>query len=183
MRTIRCQLAAVLFSIFTLLAPAWATSFSTDQSDLWYVESESGWGMQLVQRGNVIFATLFVYDRNGSPVWYTATLRLTATELVWSGDLYITTGPWFAFGFDPALVGYRKVGTMTWYGTLIEEGLVDYTVDGIEVVKTVVRQLLVYDDYNGTYVGAMRTTKTFCSNPADNGSDTSFATIRVVQNK
>ena len=65
--------------------------------------------MQLVQRGNVIFATLFVYDRNGSPVWYTATLRLTATELVWSGDLYTTTGPWFAFGFDPTLVGYRKV--------------------------------------------------------------------------
>ena len=76
MRTIRRQLAAVLFAIFTLQTPAWATSFSTDQSDLWYVESESGWGLQLVQRGNVIFATLFVYDTNGTPTWYTPPLML-----------------------------------------------------------------------------------------------------------
>jgi len=181
MRTIRCQLAAVLFAISTLLTPVWATSFSTDQSDLWYVQSESGWGMQLVQRAEVIFATLFVYDSNVMPIWYVATLRPRTTDLVWSGDLYLTTGPWFGSYFDPTRVGYRKVGTMKWYGTLIEEGVVEYSVDGVEVAKTVVRQLLVYDDYNGTYVGAVRTTNTGCFNPANDGSDTSIATIRVIQ--
>jgi hypothetical protein len=49
--------AAALF----VASPTYATSFSTDQSDLYYVVIESGWGIQLVQGGSVIFATLFVY--------------------------------------------------------------------------------------------------------------------------
>jgi hypothetical protein len=86
------------------------------------------------------------------------------TDLVWSG-------------------GYRKVSTMKWYGTLIEEGVVDYSVHGMAVLKPVVRQLLVYDNYNGTYVGAIRMTNTGCSNPANDGSDTRIATISVIQSR
>ena len=62
-------LAAVSFSAL----PAYATSFSTDQSDLYYIVAESGWGIQLVQRGSVIFATMFVYGPSGTPTWYVAT--------------------------------------------------------------------------------------------------------------
>jgi len=71
-----------------------ATSFTTDQSDLWYIPSESGWGMQLVQRDSVIFATLFVYGQNNQPTWYVSTMNYTS-NLTWTGPLYATTGPWF----------------------------------------------------------------------------------------
>jgi len=106
----------MLFLVVSLFAPpALATSFSTDQSDLWYIATESGWGMQLVQRGSVIFATLFVYGPNGTPTWYVATMNPTGASFTWSGTLYATTGPWFGtVPFNPALVTATAVGIMTW---------------------------------------------------------------------
>ena len=86
---------AALAALFFFASPVHSTSFTTDQSDLWWVPNESGWGMQLVQRGSVIFATLFVYDPTGNPTWYTATLDPMAGNLTWTGDLYATTGPYF----------------------------------------------------------------------------------------
>src|SRR5271169_1602648 len=84
--------ACVVLAAASFLAPrAQATSFSTDQSDLWYIAAESGWGLQLVQRGPIIFATLFVYGPSGQPIWYTATMDYTA-NFVWTGTLYATTG-------------------------------------------------------------------------------------------
>ena len=64
-------------------APA-KTSFSSDQSDLWWVPSESGWGMQIVQQAGILFATLFVYDATGVPTFYTATL-VPSDALAWTG--------------------------------------------------------------------------------------------------
>src|SRR5271168_1538879 len=87
--------ACVLLAAASLLAsPAYATSFSTDQSDLWYISAESGWGIQLVQRGTVIFATLFVYGPSGQPTWYTATMD-NVSGFTWTGTLYATTGTYF----------------------------------------------------------------------------------------
>ena len=71
-----------------------ATSKTTDQSDIWWVHTESGWGIQFVQNDNTIFATLFVYGPDGQPTWYSATLGYQGS-LTWSGTLYKTTGPWF----------------------------------------------------------------------------------------
>src|SRR5277367_7171482 len=111
LRRAACILAAAAFFFAT---PAYATSFSTDQSDLWYIPAESGWGIQLVQRGSVIFATLFVYGPSGQPTWYTATMDYTS-NFVWTGNLYATTGDYFAIvPFNPADVTLTNVGTMTW---------------------------------------------------------------------
>ena len=72
------KLIAAALALITLLPPtAFASddslrpksSFSTDMSDLWWIPSESGWGMQLVQQGSLIFATLYIYSSNGQPVW------------------------------------------------------------------------------------------------------------------
>lgn len=48
MCALRLLLASSLFAVSLLANPASATSFSTDQSDLWYIPAESGWGIQLV---------------------------------------------------------------------------------------------------------------------------------------
>src|ERR1700712_2114545 len=105
--------ALVVFAI-GLAAPAMATSWSTDQSDLWWNASESGWGIQFVQRGSAIFATMFVYDSAGKPIWYAATMEAVGGGS-WSGDLYVAEGPSFAATpFNPSVVTPRKVGTMNW---------------------------------------------------------------------
>ena len=158
-----------------------ATSFTTDQSDLWFIPSESGWGMQLVQRDDIIFATLFVYGPNNQPTWYVSTMQYTG-NLTWTGPLYATTGPYFGtFPFNASTVTATQVGSMTWSAPLVESGTLTYTVNGVTVNKNVVRQTLVNDDYNGTYPGALHFTYTGCANPANNGTFETYAAISVIQ--
>src|SRR5579864_5242834 len=157
MRFIRPALIALFAAVWmAAAAPAAAVAFSIDQSDLWYIPAESGWGMQLVQRNSTIFATLFVYDPAGNPIWYVATMNPIAPS-EWSGDLYATTGPWFGtVPFNPASVTVTKVGTMSWtLGSFDDEGTVNYTVSGVSVSKNVIREPLVTEDYSGHFYGVI----------------------------
>jgi hypothetical protein len=184
MKLLRNTAVALLTAVSLLATPVTATSFSTDQSDLWYIVAESGWGMQLVQRGNTIFATLFVYGQNGAPTWYVATMSSTDGS-TWTGDLYATTGPWFGtVPFNPSNVFATKVGTMTWSAQADDTGNVSYSVNGTQVSKNVVRQTLVFDDYSGAYLVALHVGVTGCTNPADNLPPSDFPvplTITVTQ--
>jgi hypothetical protein len=160
--------ACILLAAASILAsPVYATSFTTDQSDLYYVAEESGWGIQLVQRGSVIFATLFVYDQNGNPTWYTATMAYTA-NLTWTGTLYTTTnGTYFGSPWNPATLTVTPVGTMTWSAQTVDTGTLTYVVNGVPVTKNVIRQALAFDDYSGIYVGAMHIAITGCTDPSN----------------
>ena len=182
MKTIRRALCAVVVAMSMLAPLVGATAFTTDQSDLWYIQSEPGWGVQLVQRGWVIFATMFVYDHNGAPTWYVATMQHTS-NLAWMGDLLATNGPWLGdVPFDPSKVSVRKVGTMTWNAPNVTQGTLTYSVDGVAVTKNVVRQSLVYDNFSGNYGGGMHLISTACSDPSDNGSAQAFVVSTVEQN-
>jgi hypothetical protein len=182
METIRCLFASLLFAIASLSSPAWSTSFTTDQSDLWYIPAESGWGIQFVQRGSVIFATMFVYDQFNIPIWYVATMN-SAGGFTWTGDLLLTSGPWFGtVPFNSNAVTFRKVGTMTWVATTVTGGTLSYAVDGVPVTKNIVRQLLVLDDFSGHYGGGLHQTASGCSNPAFNGTIESIGVLNITQN-
>ena len=175
-------LATSLLVIAISAAPVSATSFTTDQSDLWWNPNESGWGMQLVHRGSVIFATMFVYDPTRTPIWYTATLNY-AGNLTWTGDLILTSGPWFGtVPFNPAAVSRRRVGALTWTARTVSSGGLSYSVDGVFVAKNLIRQLLVYDDYNGAYRGATHEDVTGCANGALNGVFEQNTTLNILQN-
>ena len=146
MKALRHAACTLLGAVFLLASPAYPAAFSTDQSDLYYIAAESGWGVQLVQRGSDIFATLFVYDQNGNPTWYTATMDYTS-NLTWTGTLYATTnGTYFGSPWNPATLIVTPVGTMTWQAPLVSGGILTYVVNGATVVKNVVRQTLVLDD-------------------------------------
>ena len=176
-----CRSAAVAACAVIIVGttPAHATSFSSDQSDLWYRSSESGWGMQLVQRGSVIFATLFVYDASNKPVWYTATL-VAQPDGSWAGDLYATTGPYYgAASFDPAGVAAQKVGSMTWSSADGSTGSLTYTVGGMAVTKSVERQVLVLDDFSGKYAAAINIVNS-CAGNRDQYAD--MVVTQVGQN-
>ena len=182
MKIARILSVALLLVVTTAFVPAQATSFSTDQSDLWWNPAESGWGIQLVHRGNIIFATMFVYDPSKTPIWYGGTLYPTGASFTWSGSNYVTSGPWFGnVPFDPAQVTNRIVGTMTWVATSITTGTLTYTVDGVQVTKLLTRQTLVNDDFSGTFQGAIHSTSSSCANPATNGTTELSAGLFVGQ--
>lgn len=174
--------ACVLLAAASFIAtPAQSTLFSTDQSDLYYIPAESGWGVQLVQRGSVIFATMFVFGADNKPTWYVATLNFVSGS-TWTGDLYTGTGPYFGAPFNAASVVARKAGTMTWVAQTLATGTLSYVADGVAVTKNVIRETLVVDDYSGTYMGAFHFTTTGCTNPSNNASgEFPFMTITVTQ--
>ena len=183
MMALRRAACVLLTAAAFFASPAYPTSFSVDQSDLYYIQAESGWGIQLVQRGSVIFATMFVYGPSNTPTWYVATMQF-AGNFTWTGDLYAATGPYFGtVPFDPANVIGTKVGTMTWVAQTIETGTLSYVVGGVAVTKNVVRQTLVFDDFSGTYLGALHATASDCTSPADNTLpiDVPFTTVSVTQ--
>ena len=187
MKSTRLTLAALILVLSSLAAPVKATCYSTDQSDLWWANppaSENGWGFQLVQRCSTIFATMFVYGPTGAPTWYVATMTPTPPgSLVWSGDLYTTTGPWFgAVPYNPALFTFRKVGTMTWTPVTVTTGILSYIVDGVGVTKSVIRQTLVAENYDGHYGGGIHEVVTGCPNPAFNGTFENIGILNITQN-
>ena len=181
MKAIRVLFAAILFAAMGFGAPAGATAFTTDQSDLWWDPAESGWGIQFVHRGPVMFATIFVYDGTNTPIWYTATL-FSVGDLLWSGDLYLTSGPWLGtVPFNPNAVGQRKVGSMTWHATTTRTGALNYGVDGVAVAKNLMRQFIVNEDYSGHYGGGIHVDTTGCLNPAFNGTTENLGILDIVQ--
>ena len=173
---------ALSIALLTGATPVGATVFSADQSNLWWNPAESGWGMQLVQQADVVFATMFVYDAQNNPVWYTATLSPRGTnangEDEFAGDLYLTRGPWFGqTPFDPATVTYRKVGRLVFGSKNVEQASLAYVIDGTAVAKTVYRQTLRNDDYSGTHMGVV--TRADCSAPSC--SATSMVMFAITQ--
>lgn len=110
---------------------------------LWYAspaESESGWGLNLVQQGTVLFVTWFTYGTDGRDMWlHMSDARRTAAN-TWSGTLYRTTGPAFnAVPFNPQQVTRTDVGSGTLTFTDGNNGSFSYTVNGISQVKAITR--------------------------------------------
>jgi len=129
-------------------------------NDLWFPLDEPGWGVNILEQGDIVFATLFVYDPEGKPHWYSASELLRAGpnaddgRYEFVGPLYESTGPYFATPFNPSAVTRRVVGTMAFEPTVDARSAdLTYTVDGVRVAKRVSRYAFQKNDLSGTYVG------------------------------
>ena len=127
-------------------------------NDLWFPANESGWGLNLVEQGDRAFATLFVYDAQNRPHWYSASNLVAGTSggrPSWSGDLEESNGPYYGAQFDPSRVTRRVVGTMTFVLQESGDGSLAYTVNGVSVTKTVKRFAFRRNDLSGSYQGSV----------------------------
>ena len=86
---------------------------ATNYQDIWWAGTsaspgtESGWGINFAQQGEVMFASWFTYDLDGTPLWLVATLNGG------TGDLYRPSGPRFdAYDKNQFNAGL-SVGTMS----------------------------------------------------------------------
>jgi len=175
------RLMTVAIVAIACAATVSATDFSVDNSDLYIATNEDGWGVELFQRGDVVFATIFTYGANNQPIFYTATLSSggnAGINATWAGDLFVTQGPWFGAPFDRSKLSYRKVGTMTY---VAESGALTFTVDGVIVTKQINRLTFQTDDYSGTYLGAYKIAASGCSHPSDNGTFFTVAEFTITQ--
>ena len=80
--------------IETVLAIAFGDPASPNFQDLWWSgASGNGWGMSIVQHGQVLFPILFVYDAAGEPTWFVMPAgSWNAAHDEYSGSLYSPRG-------------------------------------------------------------------------------------------
>lgn len=181
-KMLKWSFRVLLLAVLIHAAPSGATSVTTDQSDLWWNANEPGWGIQMVQRDQAIFATIYIYSTGNTPTWYTALMNYQG-NFVWTGDLYLSNGSWFgAVPYNPAAFLTQKVGTMTWNAPNIGSGTLSYSVNGVQVVKNLVRFQLAVDNFSGTYPAMAHLTTTGCTDPTQNGVSEGPVVLTVAQN-
>ena len=118
--------AANLSDIAAYLNTMVGAGFNNYQG-LWWVPgaAEDGWGINFAHQGDQIFATWYTYDTAGNPWWMSMlTTRTSPTSNVYSGPVYVDTGPPFnAFvgSGTPTQVG---IGTLTF--TDRDNGVLSY---------------------------------------------------------
>ena len=114
------------------------------QTALWWNPEESGWGVNLNHQGSTMFGTLFTYDQNRAPLWLVMSGgTLQADGVTYTGDLYRTTGPAFnAQPFTPiGASNIARVGSMSVRFADANLGTLTYSMNGVQVEKTIQRQV------------------------------------------
>lgn len=178
MRTLRLILVVLALGSFASTARA---SSGTNFSDQWWNPDESGWGASILQQADVLFVDLFVYGADGRPTWFTAAayFQPQSGRVLFSGDLYVTSGPWFGAFFNPNSVFSRKVGTLQFDASSTDFATLTYSVDGVVVNKQIERQLWAYEDFTGSYYGGLVYDQSGCAVAADNGHVEEFGAFQI----
>jgi hypothetical protein len=133
------------------------------QTALWWNPSEAGWGLNLNHQGNFLFGTLFTYDASRAPLWLVMSGGVMQSDgLTFIGDLFRTTGPAFnAVPFMPIGPGdLNRVGTMTVAFSEANVATLTYTVNGVEVRKSIQRQVYGTRSANCMPTTTVRTSST-----------------------
>jgi hypothetical protein len=127
---------------------------------LWWASpagSESGWGLNITHQGNMLFATWFTYDTDGSPMWlvmpegarvydemyggYYGGMMGMFTN-TYEGSLFRTTGPAFsATPFNSSAIGVTQVGMARLVFDNPDQPTFTYTVNGVTQSKALTRQV------------------------------------------
>lgn len=157
----RFAAAALLACGFSL--PASATTSSIDYTDIWYNPAESGWGINIIQQGATLFATIFVYSADRTPHWFVAS-EMNGGPNSFSGTLFQTsgpayTGPWTGGVTAPA------VGNINVSFNGVNSGTLTYTASGVTVTKSISRQSFRANSLGGAYYGGF-VAHTNCTPPS-----------------
>jgi hypothetical protein len=156
---IRFLFVAVLSTCTALLAsPARAI---TDYTDTWWTPSEPGWGINLAQQANSVFGTFYVYALDGKSIWFTAQMVRDGPDERFTGSLYRINGTWYG---SPTWQGYQiaPAGTATFTATSSTSGTLVYSVDGVNVSKTIERLTLAPLNVAGVYIGGLSGRRSGC---------------------
>lgn len=109
-------------------------------TDMWWVPSESGWGVNLVQQDDTLFLTFFLYGTDGRASWFSASaVRDDADAPKFAGALYESSGPSYGGGFDPGAVRRTQVGIASFSPSPDGTATLTYTVGERTVTKSVER--------------------------------------------
>ena len=147
---------ALALATLAVVAAAPARAADPDYSDIWWAAGggESGWGVNFAQSPGFIFATFFIYGQDGKQVWVSAEMIQVGAGR-YSGAVYRCTGTFYGTAWVPGNAGCTVVGNAQFQAESVTRGSLTYSVDAVQVVKTIERLSLTAIDLGGTYIGGM----------------------------
>jgi len=126
---------------FTVAAPA--NPQRVDYSGMWWLPSESGWGLSISQGPTgLLFAVLFAYGPTGEPTWYTLQTESSANASSFTGTVYKTSGPYYGGAFDPTRVTVTRAGSGSLRFARMDVGTLVFDIDGVILTKQITRQVI-----------------------------------------
>jgi hypothetical protein len=144
------MLIASALVIGTAALPAQAATYQ----DLWSNPNEPGWGVNIAQQGNILFATWFVYGTDNRPIWYVMSAgQKAATGEVFTGIVYELRGSFFGVPWAGAQLLSPDTGSATFTFPDKKTLTLRYTINGVTVQKNIGRQTFAAMPINGTYYG------------------------------
>lgn len=179
-KTFRNIAAAFVVALGFALPASATTTIGTDFTDLWWGGgSENGWGLNIIHQNNVIFATLYVYNADGSPRFYSASETRGGGNF-YSGPLYDTRGTYYgSIPYNAGAFSATQVGTITLNFSGPNNGTLTYNVGGTTVTKQITRFGFGPNSLGGKYLGGMIATSV-CGGVQQNSLI--FDTLNVTHN-
>jgi len=152
-------------------------SLTADYTDLWWNPGESGWGMNITQKGNNMFVAWYGYDTDGRPLFATMPGGTFTGSQTFASRFYTTTGPWFGISpFDSSRVAVQDVGPAELNFINRDQASFTFTIRGVTQTKNITRQRFGGDVSAAT---AARYVSTSGSDISGDGSlDRPWRTIR-----
>lgn len=136
------------FSRFDLVFPdiarylaAAATPFANFTDIWWGGESQTGWGLNIIQHANNnTFVVWYTYDAQGKRTWFYVPTGTWTSSGSFTGELYSASGPPYSNGtFTPANVHVALVGSATLNFSSANVGTWTYSVNGVSGTKAISR--------------------------------------------
>jgi hypothetical protein len=144
--------AAALALAAALAAPlARASNVATDLTDVWWPDTEPGWGINFTHNANVVFATMFLFDADNQPMFVVAVLEKQPGVDVYSGGVYGAEGTSYDLPWNPDDRFEAQVGTMTFTLLNAVQGSLAYTIGSFGTQKLISRQPLRLENNTGSY--------------------------------
>lgn len=153
-----------LLALF-LLTLACRSEAAPDYEDMWWLPSESGWGLKVQHQGDTIFALLFHFAPDREAQWWLLSNAPRGTNETFTGALFAGEGPPVFTNFVPAQVTGRQVGTMSLRFASRTQLVLTYTIDGQTTSKTLERYTFKPLGVEGTYIGTQTAFISCSSNP------------------
>ena len=130
---------AAVLGLAAALPAAAASTPATNYSDMWYLPSESGWGISFVQHSNgLVYAVWYTYDprvnasapdptTNFVPLWIVLAGQGTwTTPTSFTGPVYVTNG--VPFSQTGSSTQVSQVGTFTFSFSDANNGTFAYNI-------------------------------------------------------
>jgi murein DD-endopeptidase MepM/ murein hydrolase activator NlpD len=128
----------IVTTSFTVTANAAAVP---NYSSLWWNPAESGWGMNITQQSDILFAAWYTYDADNSGMWLVMPSTSLQPDGSYAGEIYRTTGiPLAQINNAASSTSVTSVGRGTFRFATPAAGTFNYTVNNVTQTKNIVRQ-------------------------------------------